>query len=62
MGKPVGNDAAANKSTYVVLHGIEGARNEAMRHTEAAVANAESIGGENEMLIALIQDLAQRIR
>jgi geranylgeranyl pyrophosphate synthase len=62
MGKPVGNDAAANKSTYVVLHGIEGARKEAMRHTEAAVANAESIGGENEMLIALIQDLGQRIR
>jgi geranylgeranyl pyrophosphate synthase len=61
MGKPVGNDASAEKSTYVALHGIDGARKEAKRHTAAAVQAAESIGGENEMLIALIQDLGERI-
>jgi len=62
MGKPVGNDAAADKFTYVALHGIAGARNEAVRHTAAAAANAKSIGGKNEMLIVLINDLAARIR
>ncbi|PXA03972.1 polyprenyl synthetase [Coraliomargarita sinensis] len=61
MGKPVGNDASANKSTYVALHGIEGARAEAGRHTAAAIEAARKLGGENEILIALIQDLGERI-
>ena len=29
LGKPVGNDSAADKSTYVALHGIKGAQEEA---------------------------------
>lgn len=62
MGKPVGNDATAQKSTYVALHGIEGAREEARRHTEEAVENTRRMGGENEMLVAFIQDLSERIR
>lgn len=61
MGKPVGNDAAADKSTYVALHGIAGARKEANRHTSAAIEASQSIGGESALLIALIEDLGQRI-
>jgi len=62
MGKPVGNDADADKSTYVALHGIEGARQEARRHTSAALAATESIGGDHEILLALIQELGERMR
>lgn len=61
MGKPVGNDAAAEKSTYVALHGIDGARKEAQRHTEAAIVATKSIGGENESLIALIENMGARV-
>lgn len=61
MGKPVGNDAAAGKSTYVALHGMEEARREARRHTDAAVETARGMGGKNAILIALIQDLGERI-
>ena len=61
MGKPVGNDLAADKCTYVALHGIEGARDQAKRHTAAATEAAKTTGGANATLIALIQDLGQRI-
>ncbi len=61
MGKPVGNDAAAEKSTYVALHGIEGAHAEAKRHTEAAIAALESLGGNNTLLIDLVREMETRI-
>ncbi|WP_269523212.1 polyprenyl synthetase family protein [Coraliomargarita parva] len=60
MGKPVGNDAAADKSTYVALHGLEGARAEAKRHNDLAIAEAEALGGNNTLLIALIQAMEAR--
>jgi len=62
MGKPVGNDAAADKSTYVALHGIEGARAEAKRHTEAAIGALEALGGDNQTLLELVRELETRIR
>jgi geranylgeranyl pyrophosphate synthase len=61
MGKPVGNDAAAHKSTYVALHGIDGARAEALRHTEAAIKALDTLGGDNSLLIQLVRELATRI-
>jgi geranylgeranyl pyrophosphate synthase len=61
MGKPVGNDAAAHKSTYVALHGIDGARGEALRQTEAAIDALETLGGDNPALIQLVRELATRI-
>ena len=61
MGKPTGNDAASEKSTYVALHGIEGAHAQAMSHTDAAIRAMEEVGGKNNTLIALIKALAQRI-
>jgi geranylgeranyl diphosphate synthase, type II len=61
MGKPVGNDAAAEKSTYVALHGIEGARTEAKRHTQTAIESLETLGGNNTLLIELVRELETRI-
>lgn len=61
IGKPVGNDSAADKSTYVALHGIDGARSEAQKHTTAAIAQAQQIGGKNGFLIGLIKELETRI-
>lgn len=61
MGKPVGNDAAAEKSTYVALHGIEGAHAESKRHTDAALAALESLGGDNQLLLELVRELETRI-
>ncbi len=61
MGKPVGNDAAAEKSTYVALHGIEGARVEAKRHNDAAIAALEQIGGKNKILLELVREMVTRI-
>ncbi|MEN8735357.1 MAG: polyprenyl synthetase family protein [Lentimonas sp.] len=61
MGKPVGNDSAAEKSTYVALHGIEGAYAEAKRHTEASINAAKSLGGNNAFLIEFIEALSSRI-
>jgi len=60
MGKPVNHDAEANKTTYATLHGLEGARAEAARHTREAIAAAEALGGENTLLIKLIHDLEAR--
>jgi len=61
MGKPVGNDAAVDKSTYVALHGIEGAHSEAKRHTDAAIQALESLGGENALLLELVREMETRI-
>ncbi len=61
MGKPVGNDAAADKSTYVALHGIGGAKLEAKRHNDEAVKALESLSGNNAFLIELVRELEHRI-
>jgi len=61
MGKPVGNDAVAEKSTYVALHGIAGAHAEAQHHTRAAISALESLGGQNTLLIELVRELETRI-
>ncbi len=62
MGKPVGNDSAAEKSTYVALHGIEGATVEADRHTQAALDAAKALGGDNDFILNLIEVLSNRTR
>lgn len=61
IGKPVGNDAAAEKSTYVALHGIEGAQTEAHRHSDAAIKALENLGGNNQILLGLVRELETRI-
>lgn len=61
MGKPVGNDADSEKSTYVALHGLEGARAEARRQADQAVLLAEAVGGRNHLLIDLIRSMPDRL-
>jgi geranylgeranyl pyrophosphate synthase len=61
LGKPVGNDNTAEKSTYIALHGIEGAYTEAKMHTAEALAAAQALGGNNAFLLELISDLEHRI-
>ena len=61
LGKPVGSDATIEKSTYVVLLGLEGARLEAHRHTQEAINALESLGGNNLTLLSLVSDLEKRI-
>jgi geranylgeranyl pyrophosphate synthase len=61
LGKPVGNDSAVAKSTYVALYGIEGAQAEAKHHTEAAMTALESLGGNNQTLLELVRELETRI-
>ncbi|MGB0413228.1 MAG: polyprenyl synthetase family protein [Coraliomargarita sp.] len=61
MGKPVGNDAAADKSTYVALHGIDGAREQANAHTQKAIQLCEQLGGNADFLVDLIKAMGERI-
>jgi geranylgeranyl pyrophosphate synthase len=53
LGKPAGRDAQLAKSTYVVLLGIEGARVEAQRLAQSAVAHLEKAGVPSGPLGAL---------
>jgi geranylgeranyl pyrophosphate synthase len=53
LGKPAGRDAELKKSTYVVLCGIEGARQEAERLSRNAVARLEEAGVPSAALGAL---------
>lgn len=61
LGKPVGNDSAASKSTYVAMYGIEGAHEKAKNHTAEAIEATEKLGGNNHFLVDLIHDLEHRI-
>ncbi len=61
LGKPVGNDAAIEKSTYIVLLGLEGARSEAHRHTQKAIDAFKNLGGNNLTLLSLVSELEKRI-
>ena len=60
IGKPVGIDAAAEKSTYVALLGISEARMVAKKHTNSAITALESLGGDTNLMIQLIRELEIR--
>jgi len=53
LGKPAGRDAQLAKSTYVVLLGIDGARAEAQRLAQSAVARLDQAGVPSGALGAL---------
>jgi geranylgeranyl diphosphate synthase type II len=61
LGKPAGLDAAAGKSTFVALHGLEGARKAAADQSEAARKKLLSMRGDTALLEALIEKMANRI-
>ena len=60
LGKPVGSDAEKQKSTYVSLLGIDGARKAAADYTEQAVKALDVFGERGDALKELAWQLFHR--
>ena len=60
LGKPTGSDAANQKSTYVSLLGLEGARAAAESYTAQAVQAAAALGTSGAPLATLAELLFRR--
>jgi farnesyl diphosphate synthase len=60
LGKTAGKDAAVDKSTYVQLLGVEGARAAANRHADAAVNSLVRSGVPSGTLAALARYIVTR--
>jgi geranylgeranyl pyrophosphate synthase len=60
LGKTAGKDAAADKTTFVKLHGIEASRALAAKSTAAAIAELEKLPEQAPFLVALAETMAQR--
>ena len=52
LGKKVGKDAAAGKATFVAALGVDGARGEARKLIDRAIARLDGFGAEAEPLRA----------
>ena len=61
MGKPTGADAEHEKTTYIKLFGLDGARAEAKKHTVRASEICRSLDRDTSFLEALIDYLEHRI-
>jgi geranylgeranyl diphosphate synthase type II len=62
LGKPVGTDADKGRATYPAAIGLEGARAEAVRLVEAAVASLDRLPGDVGPLCRLAQSCIHRAR
>jgi geranylgeranyl diphosphate synthase, type II len=60
LGKTAGKDAKADKTTFVKLHGIEGARREAERHSQLALSALAEVGGDTAFLRMLAERMLRR--
>lgn len=60
LGKPVGSDAENDKTTFVSLYGLEGARRLAQCHNETALSALRDLGSTADFLSCLAADLLQR--
>ena len=60
LGKSAGKDAAAGKSTYPAVLGLDESKKEAARLTEKALSLLSSLGGQTEILRALAVKLLAR--
>lgn len=60
LGKPAGRDAALAKSTYVSVLGVAGARTEAIRAQERAVAELAGVSLVTASLVALARYIVTR--
>lgn len=61
MGKPTGADANHEKTTYIKLFGIQGARDQAGGHTRAAAEGCRRLNRDSSFLEDLIKYLEHRI-
>ena len=60
LGKTAGKDAKAGKTTFVKLHGLDGARRFAREHTEAALAALTELPGDTAFLRGLVETMLVR--
>jgi geranylgeranyl diphosphate synthase, type II len=60
LGKTAGKDAKADKTTFVKLHGLDGARRFASEHTDAALAALARLPGDTTFLRQLIEMMLKR--
>lgn len=56
LGKPQGSDSAANKSTYVKLLGLDGARRKAREQHDIAVSALSDIGETSQSILWQLAD------
>lgn len=61
LGKPAGLDAAAGKSTFVALHGLDGAREAATKHSQTARKLLLKMKGNTTVLESLIDQMSKRM-
>lgn len=60
LGKPIGSDMDANKSTYVSLVGLEQAEKDVITYTKEAIEALNVFGEDAEMLKAFANKLVER--
>lgn len=60
LGKPIGSDDKNNKTTFVTLYGIEGAKKIAESLTESAIKTLGEIEGKTETIKELTEYLLKR--
>jgi geranylgeranyl pyrophosphate synthase len=60
LGKTAGKDAKAGKTTFVKLHGLDGARRFAREHTVAALEALVALPGDTAFLRQLVEVMLQR--
>ena len=60
LGKPVGSDADNDKTTFVTLYSLDGARELAERHNEKALCALQDLGPSADFLRMLAAELLQR--
>lgn len=60
LGKTAGKDAQAGKTTYVKLHGLNAARQLAVKHSAAARVALKELPGNSRFLDELIESMASR--
>lgn len=60
LGKPVGSDAGNDKTTFVTLYGLQGARRLAQIHNKNALTALETLGPSADFLRMVAVELLQR--
>lgn len=60
LGKPAGSDAENEKTTFVTLYGLDGAREMAQQHNDAALAALKPLGESADFLRHLAESLLVR--
>ncbi len=60
LGKPVFSDEKNNKTTYVTILGLEGARQKVKEYSDSAVALLNKLNYKNEFLQNLLVSLIHR--